>query len=305
MAQLKPSRPAAALILMFAVCAAGAQARVDPATAQASSAVSISLDWRSLQPGELLVVNLTLPEGATDVRVSGLDQDATAYSLGGTRWQALLGIDLDAPLGEHRIRLDALNGREPIRAETIITVVSKKFTTRQLKVAPDFVNPPAAVQERIVRESKLLATLLDNSAPERLWSTPFVRPVPHRANSRFGSRSVFNGEPRNPHSGTDFLSPAGTPVKAPAAGRVVLAQALYFSGRTVMIDHGLGVFSQLLHLSRFDVEEGETIEAGTVVGRVGATGRVTGAHLHWSLRIGGTRVDPLSALELLGDAPSP
>lgn len=304
MAHLTTLRPTAALTIMLAACVIGPSPRAVAQSATSQTVVSLSLDWRSLQPGELLVVSATLPEGATDVRVTGLEQTAAAYPLSETRWQALIGIDLDAPTGEHRIRLDARNGVTPITTETTITVVPKKFVTRQLKVAPNFVNPPAEVQERIVRESKLLATLLDSSAPERLWSAPFVRPVPHRANSRFGSRSVFNGEPRNPHSGTDFLSPAGTPVKAPAAGRVVLAQALYFSGRTVMIDHGLGVFSQLLHLSRFDVEEGEMVEAGTVVGRVGATGRVTGAHLHWSLRVGGTRVDPLSALELLGDEPS-
>jgi murein DD-endopeptidase MepM/ murein hydrolase activator NlpD len=129
---------------------------------------------------------------------------------------------------------------------------------------------------------------------------PFIRPVPHRANSRFGTRSVFNGEPRVPHGGTDFLSPVGTPVKAPNAGRVVVARDLFFTGNTVIVDHGFGTFSMLAHLSRIDVAEGESVARGRIVGLVGATGRVTGPHLHWSLRVAGARVDPLSALALLG-----
>jgi murein DD-endopeptidase MepM/ murein hydrolase activator NlpD len=123
--------------------------------------------------------------------------------------------------------------------------------------------------------------------------------VPGAANSSFGTRSVFNGEARNPHTGTDFLSPAGTPVRAPASGRVVVARDLFFTGNTVVIDHGSGVFSTLAHLSRIDVREGAPIARGDGVGLVGATGRVTGPHLHWSLRVGAARVDPLSALALL------
>jgi murein DD-endopeptidase MepM/ murein hydrolase activator NlpD len=111
---------------------------------------------------------------------------------------------------------------------------------------------------------------------------------------------VFNGEARSPHSGTDFLSPSGTPVKAPNAGRVVGARDLYFSGNSVIIDHGLGLFSFFAHLSRLEVAEGERVKTGQVIGLVGATGRVTGAHLHWTLRVGGARVDPLALLALLG-----
>jgi murein DD-endopeptidase MepM/ murein hydrolase activator NlpD len=114
---------------------------------------------------------------------------------------------------------------------------------------------------------------------------------------------VFNGEPRSPHAGTDFLSPAGTPVKAPNTGRVVVARDLFFSGNTVVIDHGAATFSMLAHLSRIDVAEGERITRGQRVGLVGATGRVTGPHLHWALRVAGARVDPLSALALLGEMP--
>jgi len=126
--------------------------------------------------------------------------------------------------------------------------------------------------------------------------------VPGEANSGFGTRSIFNGEPRSAHSGADFLSGTGTPVKAPNAGRIVAARDLYFTGNTVIIDHGMGLFSMLAHLSRLDVREDEVVTAGQVVGAVGATGRVTGPHLHWALRAGGARVDPVSLLALLGES---
>ena len=149
-------------------------------------------------------------------------------------------------------------------------------------------------------EAKLLEETWRSSSAERLWSDAFVRPVPQPANSAFGTRSVFNGQPRNAHGGADFLSPAGTPILAPNAGRVVVARPLYFSGNTVVIDHGLGLFSTLAHLSAFEVHEGDRVTAGQRLGLVGATGRVTGPHLHWAVRASGARVDPLSVLSLLG-----
>jgi len=132
-----------------------------------------------------------------------------------------------------------------------------------------------------------------------LWSGPFVRPVPDAANSAFGTRSVFNGEPRSPHSGADFSSQPGTPVKSPNAGRVVLAGDLYFTGNTVVIDHGAGLLSLFAHLRAITVRESDSVTAGTVIGEVGATGRVTGPHLHWTVRLNGARVDPMSLLAVL------
>jgi murein DD-endopeptidase MepM/ murein hydrolase activator NlpD len=139
-----------------------------------------------------------------------------------------------------------------------------------------FVNPPPSVTARIAREARELEDLWQHSARESRWSDGFVRPVPNPANSRFGTRSTYNGQPRSQHSGADFLSPAGTPVHAPNGAQVVLARDLYFLGRTVVLDHGQGLFSILAHLSAIDVQEGEHVETGHIVGRSGATGRVTG-----------------------------
>src|SRR5262249_45324326 len=152
-------------------------------------------------------------------------------------------------------------------------------------------------------EAKLLEKIWATVTPQPrvgsgfLVKPRFTAPVPQPSNSAFGSRSIFNGQARSPHSGADFLSPAGTQVKAPSWGRVVLARELYYSGNTVIIDHGLGLYSLFAHLEKMSVQEGDKV-AGTVIGLVGATGRVTGPHLHWAVRLNVARVDPLSLLWL-------
>ena len=159
-----------------------------------------------------------------------------------------------------------------------------------------------AVDPRIESEALFLRGVYQKATDARLWSQPFVLPVSDPVNSAFGRRSVFNGEARSPHAGADFLSPAGRAVTAPNAGRVVAARDLFFTGNTVIVDHGLGLFSTFAHLSRLDVAEGALVESGQLVGAVGATGRVTGPHLHWALRVGGARVDPMSAMSVIGGA---
>jgi murein DD-endopeptidase MepM/ murein hydrolase activator NlpD len=168
-----------------------------------------------------------------------------------------------------------------------------------LTVDEAFVNPPATETKRIADEAARLSALWSVTTPKALWEGPWVRPVSEPANSAFGSRSVFNGQARAPHGGADFLSPAGTPVKAPAGGTVVVAAPLYYTGNTVVIDHGLGVYSMFAHFATIAVHEGDVVTAGALVGHVGATGRVTGPHLHWAVRVAGARVDPLSLLDVL------
>jgi murein DD-endopeptidase MepM/ murein hydrolase activator NlpD len=258
-----------------------------------TAAIEISLRSRSVRPGELVVVTMTLPADDGQVHVRAFDRDVPAFRVGDRTWRALLGIDLDAAPGAYAVEVIAGDAH----ATRPLVVGRKVFPTRRLSVDEAFVTPPASVQERIDREAELLAATWESSAPERLWHDPFVRPVTAPANSAFGTR--------NPHGGADFLSPAGTPIQAPNAGRIVVARLLYFSGNTVIVDHGLGLFSMLAHLSSIDVREGDVVSAGQVVGKVGATGRVTGPHLHWAVRAGGARVDPLALLALLGGSDAP
>jgi len=272
-----------------------------PVALIALAAVQISLQARAVEPGELVVLTVVLPEHRDALRVHAFDRDAAAFAVDDRRWRALFGIDLDVKPGTYHVIVEAGGG---LTATTDLVVARHRFPTRRLTVDEGFVNPPPQLTDRIAQEAALLATTWHHRTPERLWSSPFVRPVPQPANSQFGTRSIFNGRPRGAHGGADFPSPAGTPIRAPNAGRIVIARDLYFTGNTVVIDHGLGIFSMLAHLSAMDVREGDLVEAEGAIGLVGATGRVTGPHLHWAVRVNGARVDPLSVLALLGNEPS-
>jgi murein DD-endopeptidase MepM/ murein hydrolase activator NlpD len=271
-------------------------------TALLLASLLVSVKARAIQPGELLVVDVTAAATADAVSVRAFGRETPAFRVDRDHWRALIGVDLDAALRTYRIEAAASSsGRTVERGGRDIRVRPRQFATRRLRVDEAFVNPPAESEPRIAAEGAELARIFATVTPARSWTAPFVRPVPGPANSAFGTRSLFNGQPRNPHSGGDFLSPAGTPVKAPNAGRVVLARDLYYSGNTVVIDHGLGLYSLLAHLSAIDVREGSQVRPGQVIGKVGATGRVTGPHLHWAVHVAGARIDPLSLLTLLGD----
>jgi murein DD-endopeptidase MepM/ murein hydrolase activator NlpD len=215
------------------------------------------------------------------------------------RWFGLLGVDLEAKTGPVEVTVKATGTRGEITGKHALRIMPKEFPVRRLQVDESFVTPPAEVQARIERESRLVAGLFKQPPTPRRWEGTFERPVPGAVISSFGRRSVFNNKPRSPHSGADFRAATGTPIKAPNHGRVILVRDLYFAGQSVIIDHGLGLYTYFAHLSAFDVTEGQDVKKGQLVGKVGATGRVTGPHLHWTARLGETRIDPLSLMEVL------
>ncbi len=266
----------------------------------AADAIQIEIAARAMQPGELVVFTITAPPGADTVTVRAFDKEIAAVRADDRSWLALVGIDLGVRPGRSETTVIAGTAGGPVSASYPLTVLAKQFPTRRLKVNPALVEPPASELPRIQRETARTNQIYASTAPRALWAGTFVRPVTEPANSRFGSRSIFNGRGSSPHTGADFLSGSGTPVKAPNAGRVRLAENLYFSGNAVILDHGLGLFSVFAHLSAFKVQEGDEVATGDVLGLVGATGRVTGPHLHWAVRASGARIDPLSLLALLG-----
>lgn len=295
---LRPKRRAEAALALLLL--AGAPAPASPV------AIGVAVAARSVQPGELTVFTMTTTEPVDSMRLRAFDREIPAFRDARLTWRALVGVDLGVAPNTYTVAIDAKTSEQSSHTTYTLRVEPRRFPTRTLVVDDAFVSPPAALRDRILKEAAELEALWTRSASGRLWADPFVLPVPGRAVSRFGTRSIFNGKPRSPHSGADFLSPAGTPVEAPNAGRVVLARNLYFLGNTVVIDHGLGLFSTLAHLSEFDVGQDEQVVAGQLIGRVGATGRVTGPHLHWAVRASGARIDPLSLLALLGSiAPDP
>jgi murein DD-endopeptidase MepM/ murein hydrolase activator NlpD len=166
-------------------------------------------------------------------------------------------------------------------------------------VPPATVNPPPEIAERISREQALVAAARTRDDAREDYAMAFVWPVQGRISGRFGNQRIYNGTPRSPHSGMDIAAANGTPVRAPAAGIVTFAAPdLYLTGGTVLIDHGAGISSNFLHLSRIDVQVGDRVEQGQVFAAVGSTGRSTGPHLHWGMNWFDVRIDPLLVLEL-------
>ncbi len=180
-----------------------------------------------------------------------------------------------------------------------ITVTPRDWPVEHVNgVPPRTVNPPAAIAARIQREQAKVtaARLRDDPRPD--FAQAFQWPVQGRISGRFGNGRVYNGQPGAGHSGMDIAVPSGTPVRAPAAGVITFAAPdLYLTGGTVLLDHGFGISSNFLHLSRIDVKEGDRVEQGQVIAAVGATGRATGPHLHWGMSWFDVRVDPLLVLE--------
>jgi len=274
-----------------------AAALVIAALSNRAGEVSVTAAARSIQPGEVVVLTIRTEQPAESVTVRGLKTYLKPFAVTANTWRVLIGIDLALKPGRYDVLIETNPGAH--KAPYQLAVKPRSFPTRTLTVDPAFVTPPPEAAERIERETKELNQVWASPAPEKLWQGAFIPPVPQPANSAFGSRSVFNGEPRSQHSGADFRSPAGTPIKAPNSGRVVIAGPRYFSGDTVVIDHGQGLFSLFAHLSVTNVQQGESVKKGEVIGEVGQTGRVTGPHLHWAVRLNGARVDPLSLLTVL------
>lgn len=246
----------------------------------------LKVDARAFQPGELVVLTVDSTTTAPTVRAFG--HAVPVAHVHDSAWRALIGIDLDIKPGRYDVTVQTADA--PL-AHQELRVVAKAFPTRRLTVDPAFVNPPPDALAEIAADTKRLNAVWGASRPDALWTAAFVRPVPQPANSAFGTRSVFNGAPRAPHGGADFPSPTGTPVLAPNAGRVVLASPLYYTGNTIIIDHGQELFSLFAHLSEMTVHEGDEVTPGLLIGKVGATGRVTGPHLHWAIRLSGARIE--------------
>ncbi len=179
--------------------------------------------------------------------------------------------------------------------------ISRRLARESLKVAPNFVEPNPEQLARAEAERQRLRAIFATLTPERLWDGRFHYPLTGvTTGGNFGKRRILNGKPGSPHSGVDFPAPSGTPVYAPQRGRVVLAEPLYFSGNTVILDHGLGLYTLYAHFESISVQPGDLVDTGALLGKVGATGRVTGPHLHWGATVNRARTNPLQLISVLG-----
>jgi murein DD-endopeptidase MepM/ murein hydrolase activator NlpD len=270
-------------------------------SAGSDASLQISHRARVVAPGEVVLVDIRAA-ALREVQAQWLSQTVWFYQVEPGWWQGLAPIDVAVTAGRQTLAVHArtTDGRALERAYPI-AIAARTFPARRITVEPKFVDPPADELPRIEAERKVVEAIFAKPTRERLWSQPFVVPVPGTATSSFGRRTILNGTPRGQHTGTDFQAATGTPVVAPNRGRIALAADQYFPGRTIIIDHGLGVYSYLAHLSEFTVAEGAVVERGQRIALSGATGRVTGPHLHWTMRFGSARVDPLSLVEVLAD----
>jgi murein DD-endopeptidase MepM/ murein hydrolase activator NlpD len=215
-------------------------------------------------------------------------------------WTAVVGIPLAAAPGEANIAVTTEAGT--VR-NVGYTIAHKRYVEQHLKVSPRTVDlsPEDLVRFERERDHQSQVTATFTEAPAHLLAQPDALrmrvPVPGRRSGSFGLRRVFNGQPRNPHSGMDIAAPTGTPVASPLPGRVIDTGDYFFNGHTVWLDHGAGLLSMVCHLSRIDVAVGDVLAKGQRMGAVGATGRVTGPHLHWSVMLNRTMVDPALFLD--------
>ena len=249
--------------------------------------------------GQALQMSYPAEPGLTGVTVRWSGH-AVPFVRSGDRWLAAVGVDLDSRPGDHAVDVTFAyeDGRTRVVREPV-RVNAQQYPTTELQVEERFVELSPEDQARADREAAETSAIYDTFTPERYWSDAFQVPVQGAKDGRnFGHRRVFNGQPRAPHSGADLRATTGTPIYAANRGRVALAKDLFFSGNAVYIDHGHGLFTTYLHLSRIDVAVGEMVELGQPIGLAGATGRVTGPHLHWGVRLVDARVDPFSLIRI-------
>ena len=244
-------------------------------------------------------VRLSVPDGPGIEKVEIRWQERVIpYARAGKEWFTVVGLDLNMKAGSYTGEVRVTRNKK-VEIQTVkIDVKTVQFPVEHLKVAEQYVELSPENSERAAREAQQIDEIHKAISGEAMWKQPFVVPIPGGVGSSFGKRRVFNGESRNPHAGADLKATTGTPIRSTNRGRVVLAQDLFFTGNTVIVDHGLGIYTLYAHLSRVDVEKDAIVDRAQVIGLAGATGRVTGPHLHWGARVQNARVDPFSLINL-------
>jgi murein DD-endopeptidase MepM/ murein hydrolase activator NlpD len=272
--------------------------------ASCDAGVKMQLSAPESSQGSLLLVEVKSERQLTDLRADWDGRSVPFWQEAGAEavWKGLVGVDLEKAVGEYELKATGQTASgEKVLCNAKLEVKEGKFATEKLTVGKQFVEPSPEQVKRANEERQILREIFDRVTPERLWDGKFRIPLDGvTTGSNFGKRRVLNGNPGSPHTGADFPAPTGTPIHAAQRGRVVLAEELFFSGNTVVLDHGLGIYTFYGHLSEIGVKVGDSVETGDALGKVGATGRVTGPHLHWGLTVERARVNPLQIVKLLG-----
>lgn len=252
--------------------------------------------------GQILVVKIPNEGGVTRVQGTFLGRSFSFFP--DTRpeepneFVGLLGIDLQDEPGIHELTVEIQTAGQSQKISYRVQVLKEQYHVERLTLPKNKVDLDKKSLARWKREQAQVKTMLANDSQTKFWQGGFVEPVAGKRTGIFGSVRIMNGQARNPHNGEDIGAPLGTEVVATNDGIVRLTVDHIFSGKGVFVDHGLGLFSMYFHLSKVLVKEGDLVRVGEVVGEVGATGRATGPHLHWGVKLNGARVNPYALLEL-------
>lgn len=265
-----------------------------------NTCLAASLTSVSVKQGEALSLKVKVDSSSPVIIGRFRDHKIPFFQLASPHeYEALIGVDLAEPPGSYPVTLTDPQGvaLRPVRSYRI-KVLPQKFGTQELNLPRETVDLDPPTLARVEKEQAEVAALLDKITEEKLWESGFLIPTEGKIAGTFGLKRILNGEPRSPHSGEDIDAPLGAEVHASNTGKVILANDLFFSGKSIILDHGWGIYTMYFHLSEIGVHPGKVVRKGQLIGRVGASGRATGPHLHWGLRLAGARVNPFSVTRL-------
>lgn len=292
--------------LAFFACAIpfAASADVDPSRPHVpppAASISISVSGGAPAQGSPLLVAANAAGPVDNMVLLWMGAAWPMREAAPGRYAGLIGVDLMAAAGPQTLAVESSRGGLRTRVEQVLHVAERRFAVQELSLPKEMAEFDAPTLRRIKAEAKAFEERFARVTLPILWEAPFLPPVEEYRPENFGSRRVINGEPRMPHAAVDIRLPEGTPVRAIAGGVVAFAGEQFFGGRSVAIDHGGGVFSVYYHLREYIVAEGQRVSRGERIGAVGATGRATGPHLHFGVRVPGGRIDPSLLFVLPGE----
>ena len=298
-AQLRISRLDRAVITAVVLLSSVFPVELFPNTLPASK----GLDGQySGKQGQVVVVKVQGEEQATEVKGTFLSRTIPFFREfrpgEPTGYIGLLGIDMQDDPGTHELAVEVKQGEQAKQLSFNILVAKEKFAVEHLKLPKEKVDLDEKAVARWKAEQEQVKEALTENSRLKLWHSNFLEPVNGKRTGIFGSVRIMNGQPRNPHNGEDIGAPLGADVAATNDGIVRITVDHIFSGKGVFVDHGLGFYSMYFHLSEILVKDGDLVTAGQIIGKVGATGRATGPHLHWGVKLNGARVNPYSLLDL-------
>jgi murein DD-endopeptidase MepM/ murein hydrolase activator NlpD len=291
------------LLLSALTLPASAQTHATPRAASSHDSVIHNVFWQpnELHQGSPTFLTVELEHPATRVTGDFVNKPLTFFSDSTDRktWHALAGVPLEANPGDYGLDVVAkLAGGRVAHSVRQVTIAAGDFKTGDVEVPENYVNPNDAEQKQIAQDELLKKRAYAHATPHPLWSGDFIKPVNAASTPSFGESRILNEERTSLHTGTDFPVPEGTPVLLSNSGTVVLVRDLFYEGNTVIVDHGLGLYTVYLHMSRIDVHERDKLDKRAKIGLSGASGRVTGPHLHMGVRWNGAWLDPVQLLSL-------